>query len=338
MQAHPADTKPRTPAKLNTGYLALATGVLGTSAASLFYKLSFATGLHPLWVNALRLLITLLLMAPLTFASRKRREALMGTLAPKPEQKAQPAAATLGRRVKRMWASRQGFWISALSGTLLALHFTAWALALEHTDVFAASAIWGTYLLMTAALSVWLLHEKTSRGTLTGMVIATVGVLVCNMDGGPGKLGGNLLALLAALLQALYTLCGRKARAYLDTNTYTSIVYTFTFFWMAVILLLFRIRPTGFQAQNLLWAAGLAVFATLLGHTMLSVSLKYFKAPTVSAVMLITVGTAPLPVLLVLGDAPTAHTLIGGCIILLGLAWYLWMEHRERAALQKAEA
>ena len=337
MKAHTADLKPRTPAKMNTGYLALATGVLGTSAASLFYKLSFATGLHPLWVNALRLLITLLLMAPVTFASRKRRDALMGTLSAGREPGPQTSGKTLGSRMRHIWASRQGFWISALSGTLLALHFTAWALALEYTDVFAASAIWGTYLLMTAALSVWLLHEKTSRGTLMGMVIATVGVVVCNLDGGAGKLGGNMLALLAALLQALYTLCGRKARAYLDTNTYTSIVYTFTFSWMALILLVFRIRPTGFQAQNLLWAAGLAVFATLLGHTMLSVSLKYFKAPTVSAVMLITVATAPLPVLLVLGDAPTVHTLVGGCVILVGLAWYLWMEHRERVALPTTE-
>lgn len=286
------------------GYIALLTGVLGTSVASLLYKLSFATGLDPLWVNVIRMSFTLLIMAPMTLLSRKRRQSL--------------------RHV-----TRGGFWISALSGTLLALHFTTWALALVNTDVFAASAIWGTYLLMTAMLSSLILHERTTRAALVGLVIATAGVVVCNLDGGMGKLTGNLLALAAALLQALYTLCGRKARVQLDANTYTSILYTFTLVWMVAFVLLGGVPTTGFAPQNLLWAMGLAVFCTLLGHTMLSVSLKYFKAPTVSAVMLITVVTAPLVVLLVLGDVPTKYTFIGGCVIIVGLVWYLWMERRD---------
>ena len=287
-----------------TGYASLITAVLGTTLAALFYKLSFATGLHPLWVNLLRLCITLLLMAPGTLLRRGQRQALRA----------------VGKR---------GFWLSALSGTLLALHFTAWVLALEYTDVFAASAIWGTYMLMTAGFSTLFLKEKTSGGALAGMVIATVGVVVCNLDGGMGKLGGNLMALLAAALQALYTLCGRKARETMETNTYTSIAYPFTCAWMAVFVLALRIPATGFTAENLLWALCLAVFCTLLGHTMLNVALKYFKAPLVSAVMLITVVTGPLAVFAVLGDVPTVHTFLGGCIILIGLGWYLWMERRD---------
>ncbi|HPS82657.1 MAG TPA: DMT family transporter, partial [Candidatus Limiplasma sp.] len=220
------------------GYLSLATAVAGTSLASLFYKLAFATGLHPLWVNVIRLFLTLVIMTPMTLFSKKHIAALRGV-------------------------TKGAFWLSALAGTLLAFHFTAWVLALDNTDVFAASAIWGTYLLMTALFSAWILHEKTSRGALVGMVIATVGVVVCNLDGGIGKLSGNLFALLAAALQALYTLCGRKARVSMDTHTYTSIAYTFTFAWMAVFVLTLGIRPTGFGAQSVLWALCLAGFCTL---------------------------------------------------------------------------
>jgi drug/metabolite transporter (DMT)-like permease len=295
------------------GTAALVTAIFGTSLATLFYKLSFATGLDPLWVNVLRLCLTLLLMAPMTLFSRERRRALVHV-------------------------PRAGFWLSALSGTLLALHFTAWVTAMDNTDVFAASAIWGTYLLMTAGLSALLLKERTSGGAVVGMVIATAGVLVCNLGAGPGKLSGNLMALLAALLQALYTLCGRKARETMDTNTYTAIVYGFTFFWMAVFTLAAGVPLAGFQAQNVLWALGLAVFSTLLGHTMLSVSLKYFKAPFVSAVMLITVVTGPLIVFVFMGDVPSTNTFIGGCVILLGLAWYLWVERREARAAEAAMA
>lgn len=307
---------PSTPAApdLRAGYASLVTAVLGTSLSSLFYKLSFATGLHPLWVNVLRMALTLLLMLPLTLLSRTRRQAF--------------------RQV-----SAGAFWLSVLSGTFLAVHFSAWVIALDRTDAFAASAIWGTYLLMTAALSALLLKEKTSKGALAGLVIATAGVLVCNLQAGPGRLSGNLMALLAALMQALYTLCGRKVRERMDANTYTSIVYTVALMWMVVAVLVPGVPTTGLQTQNLLWALGLAVFSTLLGHTMMNVSLKYFKAPTVSAVMLITVVTAPLGVLLVLGEVPTRYTLLGGCIILIGLGWYLTMERRDirraRAAIRE---
>ena len=123
---------PNSPAPQNAartaGTVSLVTAIVGTSMASLLYKLSFATGLHPLWVNLLRLCITLVLMAPGTLLRRGQRQALRA-------------------------AGKRGFWLSALSGTLLAVHFTAWVLALENTDVFAASAIWGTYMLMTAGFS-----------------------------------------------------------------------------------------------------------------------------------------------------------------------------------------
>ena len=106
---------------------------------------------------------------------------------------------------------------------------------------------------------------------------------------------------------------------------------------MALLVWVIGIRPDGFQPVNVLWALGLAVFATLLGHTMISVSLKYFKAPTVSAVMLVTILTTPLAVLLVLGEAPSRYTVIGGGVIIVGLIGYLWAERRDARVVQAAE-
>ncbi len=286
------------------GVAALTTAAVGTSVSSLFYMLSYRTGLSPLWVNALRLLLTLVLMAPVTFLNRNLREKLL--------------------HVPKKW-----FWYSALTGTVLALHFTTWAIALTQTDVFAAGAISGISLLITALLSSLFLRERTSRAALVGMIIATAGVVVCNLGGTAGTLSGNLYSLAAAALFALYTMLGRKIRVALDVNTYTAVVYFFTFVWMAVFALIGDASPAGLEPVNLLWALGLAVFPTLLGHTMQSVSLKYIKAPTVSAVLLTNMVTAPMVVYLVLGDAPTKYTFIGGSVIIVGVAWYLWMEIRD---------
>ena len=72
----------------------------------------------------------------------------------------------------------------------------------------------------------------------------------------------------------------------------------------------------------------LAVFSTLMGHSMASVALKYFKATTVSAVMISGVITGPMMVLIFLGETPTLFTVIGGSIILIGIGLYMVMERR----------
>ena len=72
---------------------------------------------------------------------------------------------------------------------------------------------------------------------------------------------------------------------------------------------------------------------------MASVALKYFKATTVSALMMTGVVTGPLIVMMFLNDPPTVYTGIGGTIILIGLAWYMYREWREKkTANQTMEA
>lgn len=285
------------------GYLAILVCVFGISASPLFYKLAFAAGMHALWVNVFRLLITTLIMAAVAFGNPKNRRAIMRT-------------------------SKRAFFISALAGTLLAFHLNGWALALVYTDTFAASTIIGLYVLLTVLFASLFLKERTSGNALAGLIIATAGVVVCNFGGGIGRFGGNMLALFAAISQALYILCGRKARAEMGAVAYTTILYAFALFWMAVMALVVEI-PAALPSGGIFWAGMLAVLSTLMGHSMANVALKYFKAATVSAVMMSGVITGPLLVLIFLREAPTLFTIIGGSIILIGLGWYMVTERRE---------
>lgn len=285
------------------GYLAISVCVIGVSTSPLFYKLAFATGMHAFWINVFRLAITTIVMLAIAFLNPKNRQELLHI-------------------------PKRAFWISALGGTLLAFHLNSWALALVYTEAFAASTILGTYLLLTVLFASLILKEKTSKGALVGLVIATVGVVVCNFGAGVGRLGGNMLALFAAATEALYVLCGRKARADVSAVTYTTVLYSFTLFWM-VVMALFVGVPESVPMQGVFWAGMLAVFSTLLGHSMANVALKYFKAATVSAIMMSGVITGPLIVLLFLKEKPTMFTIIGGAIIVAGLVWYLVVERRE---------
>ena len=294
------------------GYLSIMICIFGVSVSPLFYKLGYLTGLDALWINVFRLLITVVIMAAITFCNPKHRRAIFRT-------------------------SKRAFFISALAGTLLAFHLNGWALALQNTDTFAASTILGTYVLLTVLFASLILKEKTSKAALVGLIIATAGVVVCNLGGGPGRLSGNLFAVFAAVTEALYVLCGRKARGEMDAIPYTMILYSFTLFWM-VIMALFTGVPQNVPSEGILWAGMLAVFSTLLGHSMANVALKYFKAATVSAVMMSGVITGPLIVLLFLHDLPTLFTGIGGTVILIGIAWYMLVERREKKIAEQTKA
>ncbi|MBE0600659.1 MAG: DMT family transporter, partial [Firmicutes bacterium] len=194
------------------GYLAISLCMVGLSFSPLFYKLGFLTGLNALWLNVLRIFLTVVILAGIAFSNPKYRKEILGV-------------------------SRRSFWISALGGTLLAFHLNGWALSLVYTDAFAASTILGIYVLLTVLFAALILKEKTTKGALSGLFVATAGVVICNLGGGFGQLSGNMLALFAAVTEALYILCGRKARRDMSTIAYTMILYAFTLFWMIVMAL-----------------------------------------------------------------------------------------------------
>jgi len=291
------------------GFLAISICTFGASTSPLFYKLAFATGISALWVNVFRLLFTTLVMLSIVLLSPRRRRALLQT-------------------------SKRSLWISALAGTFLAFHLNGWALSLVYTDSFAASTILGTYVLLTALFSSIFLKEKTSKGALGGLVIAMAGVVVCNFGGNLGRLGGNMLALFAAVTEALYVLCGRMARREMSAVSYTTVLYSVTLGWMVVMALLAG-GGGGIPGEAVLWAGMLALLSTLLGHSMASVALKYFKATTVSAVMMSGMFIGPLLVLIFLKETLTVFTIIGGLVISVGLGWYMVAERREARLIEQ---
>ena len=72
----------------------------------------------------------------------------------------------------------------------------------------------------------------------------------------------------------------------------------------------------------------LALVCTLGGHSMQNYALRFYKAPTVSAVFLTEVFTGPALVFFILGEAPPMSSVLGGVVILLGVGWYMLYEWR----------
>lgn len=289
-----------------SGTLALFGCMIGIGFSATLNKLALSAGLHPVWTNVLRLGIALLAMLPFFLRDGRHRAAL-----------------------RRM--TRPDRWITLLSGVMLAIHFTSWTASLQLADSLVAVAIWSTFSLLTVIGSALILHERTPLPALLGIGLATVGVGICAIGASGSQLMGVVMALIAAISQAVYTLCGRMVRKRLDTLPYTMMVYSLAFGLLLVSALVLRLPATGMNAQGIGAAVALAFICTLGGHSLQNHALKYYKAPVVSAAILTEVITGPLLVYLFFGEAPRLVSVIGGAIILIGVGWTLATEWKESA-------
>ena len=275
-------------------------GVVGISLSSIFVKFSPA----PAAVTAAwRLLWTVALMTPVVWGRGAVRRELLGV----------------------KWPLAL---LSALSGLFLVIHFVFWFESLNRTSVASSTTIVCTEVIWVC-LGWWLFMGGRIPGKALAAICVTVvgSVVIAFADSGSqGHLSGDILALLAAVAVAGYTLIGRVVRSDTSTTVYTYLVYTVC----AAVLVL----TCAFQGQALLghgsspiWVGlALAVFSTILGHSIFSWCLKYFSPAFVSASKLCEpVGAAALAAV-IFGQIPSAMQLLGGALILGGLVWYSRME------------
>lgn len=284
-------------------------GVIGISLSSIFVKYSSAPSAV---TAAFRLAWTVILMTPVALGKQEVRKELMGV-------------------------DKKTVLLSALSGLFLAIHFVLWFESLAHTSVASSTTI-----VCTEVIWVSLGYCLFMKGRLSGKAVAAIAVtlggsvLIALADSGEGggQLYGDILALLAAVAVAVYTLLGRVVREKASTTVYTYIVYTAC----AAVLLI-----TCFVQGQALFSYGvsaivvgllLAVFSTILGHSIFSWCLKYFSPSFVSASKLCEPVVAAILAGFLFGEIPTALQLLGGGLILGGVFYYSHIERKEQEAVQ----
>ena len=139
---------------------------------------------------------------------------------------------------------------------------------------------------------------------------------------GPDALRGDLIALSGALCMAVYTMIGAVCRRRLSTTVYTCLVYTAAAGTLLAVTLAGGMPLTGHGAVNGLTALGMAVFCTLLGHSVFSWGLKYLPPAFISTVKLMEPVFASVWGLLLFAERPGALTVLGGAVIIAGIALY----------------
>ena len=271
-------------------------GVIGISMSAILIRFSTApSAVTASW----RLLWTVILMSPVVFGTKGCRKELF----------------SIDRRTAGL---------SIISGVFLAIHFWFWFESLRLTSVASASTIVSTEVIWVSIGFFLFLKGKLSLKAIAAIAVAFGGsALVALADSGSGgtHLQGDLFALLAAMAVAVYMLIGRTLRASVSNTVYTYIVYAAC---AAGLLIMSVVQQQGlfdYGINGILIGLALAVFSTILGHSVFSWCLKYFSPSFVSASKLCEPVVAAILAGFLFGEVPGTIQL-AGCVLILGSVLY----------------
>ena len=277
-------------------------GVLGVSMSSILVRYSQAPSAV---TAAYRLLWSALLLAPVALGKREFRKELSSV-------------------------SLKVALLSVCSGICLAIHFVLWFESLKHTSVASSTTIVCTDVIFVC-IGYWLFlkGKLTVKALMAIGIMLTGSVLIALSDASSGGgLYGDILALLAAIAIAAYTLIGSRVRAHLSTTAYTFLVYTACAVVLVITCLFQGYSLAGFGWSPVLVGLLLAVFSTLLGHSLFSWCLKFYSPAFVSACKLCEPVVAALIAIPLFHEIPQALQLCGSALILGGVFWYSYMESK----------
>ena len=276
-------------------------GILGISLSSIFIK--YSTG--PSAVNAAwRLLWTVGLMTPVVLGRKQIRGELL-------------------------YLPKRELILSMVSGLFLAIHFAFWFESLKQTTVASAASIVCTEVIWVSLGYCVFLKGKLSLKAMAFIDVSLLGsVCIAFSDSGTGgsHLYGDILALFAAAAVAVYVLLGRVVQAKVSTTVYTYVVYVSCAVALVALCLVQGIGLTGHGPSPIIVGVLLAVFSTILGHSIFSWCLKYFTPSFVSAAKLMEPVVASFLAVFLFREIPTALQLLGGALILGGVYAYAKME------------
>lgn len=222
---------------------------------------------------------------------------------------------------------RRDFLFATMAGLALALHFASWFESLEWTSVAASTTLVQSQPIFVA-LGAWLLlGERVTSQILLGILIAIGGIVAMSFGDliggvlvGPDPLLGNALALFGAVMAAGYVLAGRSLRQRVSLVPYVVVVYSVCTVGLLGIAVVQGGPLTGYPPREWLIFAGLALGPGLLGHTVINWTLAHMKSSIVSVSLLAEPVGATILAAVLLSEMPTFYTIVGGVIVLAGIA------------------
>lgn len=222
------------------------------------------------------------------------------------------------RRDLRRMGRRRILQIASVT-MIIALHQICFITSLSYTSIAASTFLTCTQPVFTAFLGFLFLKERVSMRSVLAIAGAIAGMAAITFGGGSSEaeLTGNLLALAASVLAAVFVLFARRFRQTTPLIPFMLVMHVSGSLFLMLVASFAGVSLTGFGASNWTALLLLALIPTLIGHTLLNFSVGHLPAFVVSASILGEPVGATLLGWAIFAEVPSGWTLLGAALIVM---------------------
>lgn len=217
-------------------------------------------------------------------------------------------------------------WIKIMiSGIFLGCHFSFWILSLKYTTVASATILVNTSPILLLLIN-WIIFKiNIGKKEVISVIVAFVGSFMLaygDFFGGSQALIGDLYALLGAGFVCVYLILGKQVRQNISMTSYTYFTYMFATLTIFILNLFVKDSLVLTSTNEILLFLAMAIFPTLLGHSLFSWSLKYVSETYVAMAILLEPILASIMAYFLFDEMPTYLQFIGALTVLIGIVLY----------------
>ncbi|MBB6216761.1 drug/metabolite transporter (DMT)-like permease [Anaerosolibacter carboniphilus] len=223
-----------------------------------------------------------------------------------------------------------------ISGIFLALHFATWITSIRYTSIASSTVLVNTHTLFIAMGTLFILKEKVPKKAFISMGVTLFGSIIISLGDhsmGSNVLYGDILAILGAFFVAGYMMIGRIVRQSISVTTYTFVVYTSCTFTLLLLAMVTGTSLYPYPIKEWFIFLALAIFCTILGHSIFNWALAYIKPTFLSTAILGEPVFATLWALLLFQEVPAIWQISGSLMIIFGIYLYIQMNEEKNPVI-----
>lgn len=231
-----------------------------------------------------------------------------------------------GKKDEVLEPVKNQYWLKAISGACLGLHFILWISSLKYTSVASASVIVSIHPILLIVGEQFIFNNRFNRWIWAGVLVAFLGSLslgyadnLTMTDSFPNALLGDFLAFVAAAVFAVYFMISRKVRQHTSWLGYVTPIY----FWSAVTCIALGVILPGsliLSVEAILITCAMAVGPQLLGHGAMNYAVKFVSPTILATTILIEPALATVLGAYFFNELPSGLAFFAMGIIVSGVA------------------
>ncbi len=215
---------------------------------------------------------------------------------------------------------------SIIPSVFLSAHFITWIMGAKMTLATNATIIVNMVPSVMPFISFVILRERLDKREILGTIISIIGMFYLSIfDFHLSSLTfkGDVICFISMILFAFYIVFGRKNRGIPSVWLYVVPLYYFAGILTIVISYIFTNQLVIPDVKNIQFVLALAIIPTVIGHSLVNYSVRYFKSQTVSIFNQIQLFFAGILAYIFLHEIPSYNLyissifIIGGSIIVI---------------------